>query len=194
MRNQTSLDEQRILLLTRVGLAVFWALAIGYVVIASVMDHPLRASYRERQNLIAISPQGWAFFTRNPRESVERIYQRQSAQWRPTSFSNSSPRNLFGVRRAARAVSAELASMLGQIPQGRWTSCTDSLDVCLRQASPPIRVENKSTLRTLCGEVAVERRPPVPWAWSRRIDRINMPGKVLRFTAVCPGRSPEASS
>jgi antimicrobial peptide system SdpA family protein len=189
MKISTMSGETRILFLTRVSLAIFWALVIGYIALVSVVDHPLRASYRERQNLVAVSPQGWAFFTRNPREPVELIYQHDGAKWGVASYSNSSLANVWGTRRAARMLSVEANAMVNEISPESWIPCKNTMEICLHQAPPPVRVENKSALQNLCGEVVVERRPPVPWAWSRRIDKIHMPGKLVRFEAVCQAAS-----
>lgn len=176
--------EKRRLLLTYAILVAFWTSVIAYVLLGSVLDHPLRASYRERQNLIAISPQGWGFFTRDPREPVELIYRWEKGRWLLYSFSNSSLRNLLGVRRAARASSVELQPMLAQVPSERWVDCKGAVDLCLRQAAPA-RVKNRSTLKRLCGRIGVERRPPIPWAWSRHSGDLQMPGKVVQLEAVC---------
>lgn len=180
-------DERRVLTVTRVALALLWAGVILWVTVGSVPDSPLRLPLRVTQNMIAVSPQGWAFFTRDPREPVDRLYRRQGDAWVRANYANTSPRNLFGVRRAARAVNVEMASLLAQAPDAAWTDCESSLADCLRGdgAPPVVEVDNPSALRSLCGRLAVERRPPVPWAWSGSERPIHMPGQVLLLDVDC---------
>lgn len=183
-----SWSERRVLTATRVALVLLWSGVILWVTVGSVPDSPLRLPLRVTQGMIAVSPQGWAFFTRNPREPVDRLYRLRSGTWERANYANTSPRNLFGVRRAARAVNVEMAALVAQAPDDAWRDCEAPLEECLAADGglPPVPVTNPSALRTLCGPLVVERRPPVPWAWSGSGRDIHMPGRVLRIDVDCP--------
>jgi antimicrobial peptide system SdpA family protein len=174
--------------LTRGLLAVGWGAAILFVLTASIADHPLRQALRVRTNLIVVSPQGWAFFTRSPREPVDRIFQQRGPQLSPVTYANSSMRNRFGISRAARALNVELASLLAQLPRGSWVECEEALEDCVArmESNAPV-VANASVMQKLCGDLVVERRPPVPWAWSSSARPIHMSGQVTRFKVRCGG-------
>jgi len=136
--------------------------------------------------MIAISPQGWAFFTRDPREPVDRLYRGTASGWAQATFTNSSARNLFGLSRAARALNVEMAALLAELPPDRWLECRSTLEACLREAdSHGVTLHNRSLTRLACGALTVQRQPPVPWAWSRNAERIHMPSEVVRLNVRC---------
>ncbi len=178
--------EKRALTITKVVLAVFWTGIILFVLKSSVSEHPLRSSRAVQRNLIAITPQGWSFFTRNPREAVDRIYRRVDNEWIHATVANSSARNFFGLKRDARALSVELASLLTGIPHEKWQACRSSLTEYLEMETiKSVPVENRSLMQSLCGDILVQRRPPVPWAWSKRMKRIHMPSRIVRLDVRC---------
>jgi antimicrobial peptide system SdpA family protein len=163
--------------------ALAWAAAIAPVLLGSVPDSPLRPSLRLRQDVIAIAPQGWAFFTRDPREPVDRIYARSGPEWVQVTYSNSSRRNWLGLKRDARALNVELASLLAEVDPSQWSGCKGRLETC--RDVPAVPVVNRSRLRALCGEILVERRPPTPWAWSRARRPVLLDSKIARLDVRC---------
>jgi antimicrobial peptide system SdpA family protein len=167
-------------------LALLWTAAIVPVLLGSMPDSPLRPSVGFRQDLIAIAPQGWAFFTRNPREAADRIYAGPGPAWVQVTYTNSSPRNWLGLKRDARALNVELASLLADVDPAQWGDCQGEIAACVRQEDPPaVAVVNRSLTRVLCGEILVERRPPAPWAWSRSQRPVLMPARIARLEVRC---------
>jgi antimicrobial peptide system SdpA family protein len=176
----------------QVCVALLWVVAIGPVLLGSMPDSPLRPSLSFRQDVIAIAPQGWAFFTRDPREPVDRIYTRQGAgpstgpEWAQVTYTNSSRRNWLGLKRDARALNVELAFLLSEADPVPWRDCPGQLETCLRQRDvPAVAVVNRSRIRALCGELLVERRPPAPWAWSRAKRPVLLDSKIARLDVRC---------
>ncbi|MGH7753179.1 MAG: hypothetical protein ACREN5_10205, partial [Gemmatimonadales bacterium] len=73
-----------------------------------------------------------------------------------------------------------------QVPQHAWNECRSGFAACLeRRDLPLLPVVNESRLRSLCGEIVVQRRHPVPWAWSRGVGEQRMPSTLLRLNAAC---------
>ena len=174
------------LLVLRVTLAVAWGFALLMVHAGSMPQNPLPYSMKLQQNVTLLFPQGWAFFTRDPREATERIYRRTPAGLREVSYACSSRRNLFGIRRDARAVHVELVHLLSRAPMQLWRRCEGSAARCAAEVrEPPISLGNGTPLQRLCGDLIIVRRPPVPWAWSGARRRIDMPGTVLSLRVRC---------
>jgi antimicrobial peptide system SdpA family protein len=170
---------------TRVASTAVWSVLALFVLSGSVEDSPLRASARTRLNLLALCPQGWSFFTRDPREPVDRVYRRQGTALAYSSVANGSLANLLGLRRAARAINVELAGLLAGVPEGRWRDCRQAVEKCVEPGADAIVVENRALVRSLCGELVIERRPPVPWAWSGSPRPVDMPARILLLRAEC---------
>jgi antimicrobial peptide system SdpA family protein len=133
-------------------------------------------------------PQGFAFFTRNPREPEMRLYASNEGEWQSASlgpYSRSS--NLFGLDRKPRAQLTEYALLLERagVPTDKWASCEDAPVLCLKRVSVTDTLENTDPAPTLCGIVGFVRQDPVPWAWNESRDTIEMPSKVLKLRISC---------
>ena len=177
---------------TQACLALLWTAALVPVLLGSLPDSPLRPSLGFRQDVIALAPQGWAFFTRDPREPVDRVYARPGAgpsigpEWVQVTYTNSSRRNWLGLKRDARALNVELASLLAEVDPAQWSDCPDRLETCLRDRDvPAVAVVNRSRTRALCGDLLVERRPPAPWAWSRAKRPVLLASRIARLDVRC---------
>lgn len=175
----------QVLRCTRAALFVFWA-AVGFTLLRGVQDSPLRLSQGGAMNMVALSPQGWAFFTRDPQEERTYIYARRGADWLPHTVTTSDASHLFGIRKQSRAREMELASLLGQVPRPSWVE--GRLDIQALQGKDlrkGVMVQNKFPRPTMCGEFVVQKRPPVPWAWSRLPKPVVMPGRTVKLLVQC---------
>lgn len=172
--------------IARIAVTVIWTALILAVLAGSIEDSPLRYSSSEKLNLIAILPEGWSFFTRNPREATDHVYHRQEAGWVSLGRTNSHVANLFGARRTARIHGIELSALLQQVAVGKWHRAVVRLeDLKAIESIPVMKVTNPALRPTLCGQLLVQRREPVPWAWSSRRDAIEMPADIVRLRSSC---------
>ena len=180
------MKETHLLWLTRVLLTAFWSAVVAVVFLGNIRNQPFRPTPDQRQFTMALTPEGWAFFTRNPREPVDRVFRWEGTAWTRFNKPNASPENLFGFRKTSRPIAAELSMLLGQVPPGRWQSCDADLTACLgNPALTAVPIENHSRIQGICGRFVLERRPPVPWAWSESIDEVHMPAKVVMLDVAC---------
>jgi antimicrobial peptide system SdpA family protein len=171
-------------ILTKVSIILGWSVLVVLVMRAFMPDNPLRISRAVKDNLTVLIPQGWVFFTRDPREPSDRLYLRTTPCCRPVTQSNGGAGNLFGLNRDSRALSVELGSLIGQAPASAWSQCRGDLNSCIASSTAPAAVRNASTSRQLCGEVLVHRSKPVPWAWSRDT-HVDPPYALLRMNVSC---------
>lgn len=169
----------------KTAIVVIWSLLTGLLLCAFMPDNPLRPAKVVKENLTAFAPQGWVFFTRDPREAGDRVYRRATPCCSPLVSANGAAEHLFGIRRHPRAQGVELATLLSQIPQKAWRPCRGDLAACAAtNPSSSVKVVNRSKVRSLCGEILIERRPPIPWAWSRS-ETINPPYSILSMNVSC---------
>jgi antimicrobial peptide system SdpA family protein len=151
---------------------------------ANAVSLPYESSMRSwvRQLL----PEGWAFFTRSPREAdVAPVIRTGHGRWRDALLGpHAEPRNAFGFARRSRAQGVELGMLSGSLRKDAWTDCRGPVDACLERATA-VGVANTAPAPTLCGAVGLVSRPPVPWAWSRSSREITMPARVARLEVSC---------
>lgn len=114
------------------------------------------------------APQGWAFFTRSPRTAQPRPFARAGDGWVDAGIGpGSSPRNVFGLNRAVHAQGAEVGLLAKDLPASSWHECRTRSEWCMeRYEGPPVEVRNSVPSKTLCGDIAIARAEPLPWAWA----------------------------
>jgi antimicrobial peptide system SdpA family protein len=136
--------------------------------------------------VVVVAPEGWGFFTRNPRLPNPYVYRRQGEGWVRVGEAGNRFASLLGLKRDSRAQGIELERLLARLPAGAWKACEGGLEACLAGEPPfTIPVPNPMRVRSLCGELAVEAKEPVPWAWSRSAGSIRMPSKVALLKVSC---------
>jgi antimicrobial peptide system SdpA family protein len=133
----------------------------------------------------SVIPEGWAFFTRSPREERMAPYVLRDGRWTDVHAApHAEPQHLFGLNRISRAQGVELGLLYGAVPSTAWTSCrgTDPAR-CLDGSTIALTLRNLSPDPTICGDVGLVRQEPVPWAWAH--STTVMPIKYARLTVQC---------
>jgi antimicrobial peptide system SdpA family protein len=162
-----------------------WLLLSGYVMHAAVARPVVDLPFQNRDVVRSFFPEGWAFFTRDPREPATRAYVRKDG-WRPAAAgANGEPRHLFGLRRTPRARIGELNDIMQHLPQGAWRDCAGGWQSCLESTPPSVTLVSHAAEPNLCGRVGLIRHRPVPWAWSTAVTPDRMPSQVIALDITC---------
>lgn len=152
---------------------------------AFMPDNPLRVTKRVGDNLMLIAPQGWIFFTRDPREAVDRVYRRTNPCCEILTLPNNHISYLFGLKRDGRAFAVEMGPLLKRIPGKAWRECRGELASCVAGLQKPSRTApNSSASRFACGEIIVQRQRPIPWAWSSNRN-LRAPYSIANLNVSC---------
>lgn len=166
-----------------------WTIVFGWTVLivlllrAFMPDNPLRIRRSVKDDLTLLAPEGWVFFTRDPREASDRVFRLTTPCCEEMTVPNGAASNLYGLKRDARAFGVEMAPLMAQIPRSGWRECRGDIAACAA-AAPPIALSNASAARRLCGEVVIQRQRPVPWAWSRGRD-VRAPYALAHLNVSC---------
>lgn len=151
-----------------IGVLALLAVALVYVAHASIPETALRLPFESRAVTRQLVPEGWAFFTRDPREPDIRAYALEDASW--TQIDQSYHGGALGFDRSSRHQSREVGYLLqGLPPADDWPQCTEALAGCLERHSNRERriISNEFPgTRRLCGTVAIVLADPPPWAWA----------------------------
>jgi antimicrobial peptide system SdpA family protein len=147
-----------------------------------------RLSARDKSNILRLLPEGWSFFTRDPREADPEPFIREpGGGWRRVlQRGRGGIVGLLGLDRASRGQGVEMGLLTGPVPRHRWTRCDrGAWSSCLSAAPVLAEVVNPSPQPTLCGNVAIVFRRPVPWAWARSVNLDQMPAEIVRLRVSC---------
>jgi antimicrobial peptide system SdpA family protein len=176
------------LTLLKALLITAWSSLGLYVAIGSVPESPLSISARQRVGLITIIPEGWGFFTKNPRDKWAFAFREVNGQYQPASLVGSRLGEALGANRRSRLVEAEIGQIATMADmQKSWIQCEDSLESCLAAKAPatPLTAVNTIVSASLCGRIVIQKRPPIPWAWSDLEVKPVMPSEFQVFDVRC---------
>jgi antimicrobial peptide system SdpA family protein len=144
------------------------------------------ASEQQTSTIQMLLPEGFAFFTRNPRERDLYVYERTDSTWASAVLGpKSRPANLFGMSRRSRTQSVETALLLRKAGSEVWTDCEEEPTTCFSELSVQDTVANPQPTPTVCGVAGFARKEPVPWAWSDNEDTLTMPSAVTKLDVSC---------
>ncbi len=163
-----------------------WTMVCLYAVHAGMRFNPVRLPFEDRIRVPLWIPEGWAFFTRDPREADLFVFSRRASGWVNASLGpHSRPSNAFGLNRASRAQAIESGMLIGRLPKSAWRDCKGEPSACLDAAPVQALVSNSAGRPTLCGSIGFVLQKPLPWAWSRSRHKTIMPSQVMRLEIQC---------
>lgn len=191
MNSITSEEEAKtraVRAITNVVLNLVLALIVLVAVRGAFPDSAVRGTRSERDLIRFLLPEGWAFFTRDPQELSVRPYLRGShGSWRSMGAADVRGMGLGGIDRAGRLLELEVATLERQIPKEHWRRCRGPVEMCVGKLSDPlIKAQLKLRANHLCGDVALQKVRPVPWAWRDKHSQTFMNSMVVRLTVLCP--------
>lgn len=170
----------------RVATAIVVAMVVAaYALHAALPATPFRLPIVPQQYVKSILPEGWAFFTADPREPQLTSYGLEpDGTWRRLTLRSSmTPGSTFGLDRWKRSQGTEVAIITSQLAAPDWSACEDTPTDCLTRAPVARTVTNRSTHHTLCGEVGLVAQEVVPWAW-QGLPTV-MSSQVTRVVVTC---------
>jgi antimicrobial peptide system SdpA family protein len=169
-----------------IGVAVFWLIVAIYSVYPALPYSPLQLPYANLLNTQLWLPQGWAFFTRDPREDRTLIFVRTNGAWQSAYLApHARLANLLGLDRASRGQGVEMGTFLKWMNGKSWSRCHDRPVDCLDRIPVLAQLDNKYPHPTLCGTIGLVQQKPVPWAWSRSPTPVVMPSIVVKLEVRC---------
>ena len=165
-------------------IGLFWSTFLVGVAVISLPYNPISIRYAWQTNIKGFIPEGWGFFTRNPREEDLYLYKKVDGGWEGTGYLPiARAANLLGARRTPRAQSIEMALLLKSVKQDQWVACEQHFQQCLAD-SLIVQVENTSPRPVMCGTYCIVRKAPIPWAWSSSGD-VEMPSFITYLHVTC---------
>ncbi len=158
----------------------FIGTVVSYSLLSSLEYNPLSISYKESKLVFTLMPQGWGFFTRNPRELQTLIYQKVGQNFELVNKSGSEPEYLFGLSRTSRRKNIEFGQIFSKIPDSLWIDCPSKR---ILECNPEKvhHFKNQYTNPVCLGEFLLISKEPIPWAWSKSYYDIDMPFKFCKI-------------
>jgi len=153
----------------------FWMLSLLYFIISIFIlligQNVYQESYSNstQKTINSILPQGWGFFTRNPKETKYRIYLMKGNELQIVNRKNSSSSNAFGLSRKYRRFGYEFTKIYTSIKSKRWNKVnTQEIPKLKQNISDTVYIDS-SFLLIKEGSYLIEKYENIPWAWSNKL-------------------------
>jgi len=171
----------------RVGVvAALMAVTAVLVLNAELPSHPTGVSELHRNQARMIIPEGWSFFTLNPRQPFPKPMRLRKNKWESAAAGpNADLADAFGANRIRRAQGTEIALILMAVPPNGWTVCDRDPTNCLSAAQTTYPALDAASRPSLCGPIGLVMQQPLPWAWRKAERQTIMPSKVVRLDVRC---------
>jgi antimicrobial peptide system SdpA family protein len=171
-----------------VTLGLITVIGAFYVIHAVLTFNPIQLPFAKQIRISLFIPQGWGFFTRDPREPRFTFFEKRNERWEPISNNvNAHWTNAFGWSRRSDAEDRKWYRIVEQANRkANWVSCEKkkNLESCLKKTQP-IVVQNGKATSSWCGTLGVVSQKPVPWAWTQSGKAIHMPRQVITLRTLC---------
>jgi len=165
--------------------SIFLVSMLFLSILSALPTTPFTPSQEKKIYFSQILPQGWGFFSKNPRDEYIKVFDKNEE---PTvSWPNMRVSNLFGIDRKGRGQGTELALILNDIPQKNFKACDTTVKLCIEdiKMQKSERIMNRTPEPTLCGEQFISINTPIPWAWSKSTDSKTQKVKIAKVNLVC---------
>jgi antimicrobial peptide system SdpA family protein len=165
---------------------IFYVIVLGWIalcyliLVSSVQSIVSPLSDSQKANISFFFPEGWGFFTKNPRDEIlTDIYKIENGKLNLVTIPNSSSENLLGFSRKSRFISAEATKLSVLVGENGWQNSVNWIEHKILPKNknkvilPPVL---KSQLRYFkSGEYLLVRYKITPWAWTtKNQERFNL--------------------
>lgn len=159
------------------GVTLFVAVAL-----ASYLPYsPISLSDGIKKRMQFFFPEGWAFFTRDPKEDNINLYRvvNNRVDLTPVNLKSGDVSLFFGASKHARMQMAEVGEIIEKIPDSLWVKNRGEYsNPCIKPTDLVIARHNISNYKSLQGKYIIEKIKPTPWAWSNE-KNVHMPSQYI---------------
>jgi antimicrobial peptide system SdpA family protein len=159
-----------------------------YTLLISIPSNIVSFNYSvfKKSKLIYYLPQGWAFFTRNPREDQITVYLIENEFLHNISLKTTDKNQLFGIKRENRYIQDKLGNVISEIEGKFWFKTVSNYDyVDIKDSINHLSVSVRHP--SICGTYLIEVKKIMPWSYfkSGLSQNINIDTKLVNLSLIC---------
>lgn len=143
-----------------------WSL-LAFIVFFSSIEEQVVVSKKVKEQVNMIFPEGWGFFTKNPRDLLIEVYMIDNGELKPVSMANHTFSNFLGLSRKTRVIGYEASAIANKVHKRAWkTEQTKPLEYFIEDKAIEVKGE-AGFAHFVAGEYLFKLYKPVPYAWSK---------------------------
>ncbi|SOU86797.1 SdpA family antimicrobial peptide system protein [Tenacibaculum dicentrarchi] len=127
-----------------------------------------------------ILPQGWAFFTKSPRDVRVELFDYENHKF--ISLKNFSIENIFGIRRTSTRISNEIATLVKETSDSIWVKSKEGETIF--NNGEFLNKKSSFLYPRLKGKYVIINKERIPWAWSIFENKYNQSTNYLKVNQV----------
>lgn len=179
----------RVKILTTAGA---WLVIVLYVAQTFLPPNVIRLPYQDELKIpiSSLAPQGWAFFTKAPREPRLSVFVLSEGDGGMSKVGpNGSIDYGWGLSRAFMLQQADAGRIASELSTDTWMECDDRATqvtcVAAATAADPVVVPMPSVHSLPCGEYVFAMTEAVPFAWREISDERERALSAVRVDLAC---------
>jgi antimicrobial peptide system SdpA family protein len=133
---------------------------------ATIPFNTIGINFKMDKRLMSLFPQGWAFFTKSPREAQIKLYKLENMKCIEVNLNSNNTNNLFGLIRSSARLNYELAAAYNQIEKTEWEDGLSNIQINWFDSIPKNerRIKNVFDNPRLIGTYVIIIQKIIPWA------------------------------
>ncbi|MFZ4860788.1 SdpA family antimicrobial peptide system protein [Sphingobacterium sp. Mn56C] len=155
-------------------IALSWII-FGFAVFSASRNEQVILNSQMKTYLNQMFPEGWGFFTKNPREASMSVYEYKEGKLIEIPFLNQSIATYFGLSRKRRIIAYEASMVAGTIGKKNWIENKSKSLEDYKDCVPIKKKLNSDYSHITCGTYFVKLFNPVPFAWAKEGQGDNNP-------------------
>lgn len=166
---------------------IIW-LSFFFIAINTILPaNPIKTPDKLSLITMSIFPQGWGFFSKDPRDDHFYVIDIPSGEL-GASWPNMTLKNWGGLKRFGRSQGIELGRIYSQVKEQDMVECNETPLQCLEDQGDVINITNDSPSPTITGDVGIVVQESVPWVWAKKVNKEDMPSKIVRLKVDVPDK------
>jgi antimicrobial peptide system SdpA family protein len=142
----------------------------------TVRENPISIKHGISNKAVSILfPQGWSFFTKDPREASLCLYDLKKNRSK-INFKNTQSKNLFGLIKSDRLTYYKIFGNITHIPVNHFFSQPENIETLDISCLNTYSINNTGYHK---GTYLAEIKELQPWIWYSTLDNVKMPARYI---------------
>jgi antimicrobial peptide system SdpA family protein len=183
------ISRDHLIIILKLFLIFIWGGFIFFIANRLVQNTTISMNKLAKKRTVNFFPEGWGFFTKNPKGYVNYVYRydKNKNRWKLINQARFSSSNSFGLSRRATQLSIVMANLIKKSNSEQWEKINHLQIKRLLSGSVfedgkvyPMIVNAK--IPVLYGKILIIRKKLLPWEWRNFKDSFTMPVHYIKMT------------
>lgn len=141
------------------------SLFITYIIIIALEPNPITLNYKLpfKTEIYRLTPQGWAFFTKDVHKDYFLIYNMENTNFNRVDVKSSSIDQLLGMKRENRSIRHKINYILDNINNNLWYDYQGNVNEIHIDSLSKVSITAKEPM--IYGDFLIEKGNPMPYEW-----------------------------